>query len=539
MKLFTKEIDKQLFAQYPKGSNLDNQMVVAKIFNPYGRGVWYLLNSDPQDPDYIWAIVDLFEPEMGSVSRSELQTIKVPPFGLGLERDIYFSPKPAKEVWQGMMRGERFARGGMTVGRFYTDNMGNEYRFIGESNGKLLFKDGDKVVTKTEEDFEEMPREKKLFGFFEHGGVIKVGETIKIKDGLKGSLMNIEGMDLEVKKITKYDFPSGIRKFYHVEYDGDKYEVREDLVDYEKMAQGGEVLMEINTHKAIKDGDKIIIYRKELEFDSNYDVIGEKLRFLYIIPIENEDDLLPIFEEFEETNRYLIDEANREMQGYKKGGMVEIGSEGMYKGGAAKVLKYDDKNKMYAIKYLNEDGEVDGDFVMARKDDFEYGFSNFDPKMADGGFVEKTDEELKGMSDDELFEYLDAKTAYMKQYTRPLSSYKAKNFAANATAVQFKNEGTAKLDEKFPNISKIKQQAEEDYQKGIKKIANKRNKMAMGGKVTFDDKVKAIQKSLLKRKKVAPQVQKDYGKTYDKKEALDSAKRIAGSLRAKYELKKK
>jgi uncharacterized protein (UPF0254 family) len=63
--------------------------------------------------------------------------------------------------------------------------------------------------------------------------------------------------------------------------------------------------------------------------------------------------------------------------------------------------------------------------------------------------------------------------------------------------------------------------------------------MADGGKVKFSDKVKAIQKSLLKRKKVAPKVQKDYGKTYDKKEALDSAKRIAGSLRAKYELKKK
>jgi hypothetical protein len=62
---------------------------------------------------------------------------------------------------------------------------------------------------------------------------------------------------------------------------------------------------------------------------------------------------------------------------------------------------------------------------------------------------------------------------------------------------------------------------------------------AMGGKVKFEDKVKAIKESLLKRKKVSPKVQKDYGKTYSPKEAEESAKRIAASQRLKYELKKK
>jgi hypothetical protein len=64
-------------------------------------------------------------------------------------------------------------------------------------------------------------------------------------------------------------------------------------------------------------------------------------------------------------------------------------------------------------------------------------------------------------------------------------------------------------------------------------------KMAMGGKVKFEDKVKAVKESLLKRKKVSPKVQKDYGKTYDRKEALEAAKRIVGAQTAKYELKKK
>jgi hypothetical protein len=60
------------------------------------------------------------------------------------------------------------------------------------------------------------------------------------------------------------------------------------------------------------------------------------------------------------------------------------------------------------------------------------------------------------------------------------------------------------------------------------------DKMAMGGETTFDDKVKAVKSSLLKRKKVSPKVQKDYGKTYSPKEAEESAKRIVGSQVSKW-----
>jgi hypothetical protein len=112
MKLFTKDIDRRLFAQYPKGADLESQMVIAKIFNPYGRGTWYILNSDPQDPDYLWAIVDLFDVEVGSVSRSELENIKVPPFRLNLERDLSFTPVNAAELYRGLLSGKMYANGG-------------------------------------------------------------------------------------------------------------------------------------------------------------------------------------------------------------------------------------------------------------------------------------------------------------------------------------------------------------------------------------------------------------------------------------------
>ena len=47
----------------------------------------------------------------------------------------------------------------------------------------------------------------------------------------------------------------------------------------------------------------------------------------------------------------------------------------------------------------------------------------------------KTDAELKQMTEAELFEYLDAKTAYLKQNVRPLSGYLTKKYASISSAV--------------------------------------------------------------------------------------------------------
>jgi len=60
----------------------------------------------------------------------------------------------------------------------------------------------------------------------------------------------------------------------------------------------------------------------------------------------------------------------------------------------------------------------------------------------------KTDEELKQMTEAELFEYLDAKTAYLKQNVRPLSGYLTKKYASISSAVtntEFDYEGVTKI----------------------------------------------------------------------------------------------
>jgi hypothetical protein len=78
----------------------------------------------------------------------------------------------------------------------------------------------------------------------------------------------------------------------------------------------------------------------------------------------------------------------------------------------------------------------------------------------------KTDDELKHMSDDELFEYLDAKAAYLKQYTSPLSSYKTKKFASIGAAIS-----NTEFD-----YDSVKQIAKENEQKGYEKFIKDKNK---------------------------------------------------------------
>jgi hypothetical protein len=60
----------------------------------------------------------------------------------------------------------------------------------------------------------------------------------------------------------------------------------------------------------------------------------------------------------------------------------------------------------------------------------------------------KTDEELKQMTDSELFEYLDNKAAFLKQHTRPLSGYLTKKYASISSAVtnsEFDYDGVTKI----------------------------------------------------------------------------------------------
>lgn len=67
---------------------------VVKLFNPAGIGTWLLTELDPECPDIAFGLCDLGYPELGSVSISELESVRGP-FGLGIERDRHWTPKKA------------------------------------------------------------------------------------------------------------------------------------------------------------------------------------------------------------------------------------------------------------------------------------------------------------------------------------------------------------------------------------------------------------------------------------------------------------
>ena len=105
MKLMTKAIEKQAQRQYQLDAGMENSKVVAKLFHPIGSWTWYVISQDPGNPDFLCGIVKGSVVETGSFSLSELQS-SCKMFGLGIERDKWFKPMPAIEVWERLQRGE-------------------------------------------------------------------------------------------------------------------------------------------------------------------------------------------------------------------------------------------------------------------------------------------------------------------------------------------------------------------------------------------------------------------------------------------------
>lgn len=98
MKLLTKPLYEKLIANGRKqelvrgtDDEIDFEPVV-KLFNPLGVGTWLLTELDPENPDIAFGLCDLGFPELGSVSISELEAIRLP-LGLKIERDRYWTAK--------------------------------------------------------------------------------------------------------------------------------------------------------------------------------------------------------------------------------------------------------------------------------------------------------------------------------------------------------------------------------------------------------------------------------------------------------------
>ena len=95
MKLLTKEIKEVIPKLYTQEERGDEAVVYVKFFTPWSNWTWYATEFDGEDTFFGWVVG--LEKELGYFSLKELSKV-TGPFGLKIERDLYFTPKPLREL---------------------------------------------------------------------------------------------------------------------------------------------------------------------------------------------------------------------------------------------------------------------------------------------------------------------------------------------------------------------------------------------------------------------------------------------------------
>jgi hypothetical protein len=94
----TKELEKE-FKKVGRQMDKKDPIVVCKFFNPTGIGTWLATEYNP-DTQIFFGYVSFFgdfNDEWGSFLLQELEEY-CGPFGLGIERDLYFSSEPMSKI---------------------------------------------------------------------------------------------------------------------------------------------------------------------------------------------------------------------------------------------------------------------------------------------------------------------------------------------------------------------------------------------------------------------------------------------------------
>lgn len=100
MKLITAGLEEKFIAQgYTDGRDPGKVKVIAKFFCPWGPATWFAVEYSPEDR-ICFGYANLGDDwcaELGYFSIDELESLKGP-FGLRIERDLYFGEHTLKEV---------------------------------------------------------------------------------------------------------------------------------------------------------------------------------------------------------------------------------------------------------------------------------------------------------------------------------------------------------------------------------------------------------------------------------------------------------
>jgi hypothetical protein len=525
----------------------------------------------------------------------ELETIKVPPFRLGLERDMSFTPKNAQEVYDGLLEGKRFEQGGRIEDE-------NKQMVLNQAEGfehhaeelEEAAKKADHVpawvvaqsavassklsdITHYLDGENEQNREMKEGEEYANGGMMaKGGNIYGIEKYLSRNLINHitslneeqlkkmkKELQGEIDRSEKYekDFKGSNREFaLKKELDLVNYRLEDEMAMGGYMASGGSVwekngfseyprsspqeweLVEwsLNGHSPsfigrmyFQRGTGFMFIEKENGeiFTPNYKnklfwrKIGNKMAMGGMMA-KDSDVLKQIYDYISNTRYSMM------LDDYEEGEYITIRDRvapSITSGDSYDDLVY--KIKLFASDL--KDGKW-GDLIDI-KFDYNDEWVGFDiilkqnSKMADGGYMAKG-----GMTDADKSKLASKKIA--KSWQNVLdSNFDDEVYEKHEKLVKETGIPKQQLNKIQDYISITPKGQRRDID--IYQFWDVSEKMAMGG-VTFKGKVRVVKSSLLKGKKVSPKVQKDYGKTYSKKEAQESAERIVGAMTAKERLMK-
>ena len=96
MKILTKALLKKLPNIGDNEKNNNEHIAHVKLFGG-SSWTWYITEFDPIK-NLCFGLVDGLEKELGYFSLDELLSLKFPPFGLPIERDMWFESTPIKEL---------------------------------------------------------------------------------------------------------------------------------------------------------------------------------------------------------------------------------------------------------------------------------------------------------------------------------------------------------------------------------------------------------------------------------------------------------
>lgn len=103
MKLITKELAAR-FAEIGEQRDVKDPIVVAKFFYTFSAATWWAIAYYPEENICFGYVTGLLEDEYGYFSIDELENTKLPPFGLTIERDLWFEECKMSDVLSGKVK---------------------------------------------------------------------------------------------------------------------------------------------------------------------------------------------------------------------------------------------------------------------------------------------------------------------------------------------------------------------------------------------------------------------------------------------------